>query len=363
MTVNGNPTALAARLSTGSLSTREGDARLGTRERWQQNGDSTLSAAALNPSSVAIIGASDNPNKIGGRPLLFLTRFGFKGRIYPINPNRQEVQGFERLSRHVVRCRKFRTWWSWRRRNHVRGRSTTAPPAASARSSSWRRDTEKRTTPAGSPPSGAWSSGARVAGMRLIGPNSQGLANFGTGAIASFSTMFLEVEPADGPVGIISQSGMMSTAPYGLLRQSGIGVRHAHATGNDSDVTLAELALAVVQDPEVRLLLLYIESIRDPEMLARAAALARERDIPIVAVKAGRTARGQAAARSHTGALASEDRVVNAFFSATASGERATYTNWSVPLAPISKGGAPEQPAGRGQQLWRELCHGGGYRS
>jgi acetate---CoA ligase (ADP-forming) len=99
-----------------------------------------------------------------------------------------------------------------------------------------------------------------------------------------------------------------------LLRQSGIGVRHAHATGNDSDVTLAELALAVVQDPGVRLLLLYVESIRDPEMLARAAALARERDIPIVALKTGRTARGQAAARSHTGALASEDRVVNAFF-------------------------------------------------
>jgi acyl-CoA synthetase (NDP forming) len=112
---------------------------------------------------------------------------------------------------------------------------------------------------------------------------------------------------------VISQSGMMSTAPYGLLRRAGIGVRHAHATGNDADITLAEMARAVVQDPEIRLLLLYIESIRDPENLARAAAIARERDVPIVAVKAGRTARGQAAARSHTGALSSEDRVVGAF--------------------------------------------------
>ena len=56
----------------------------------------------------------------------------------------------------------------------------------------------------------------------LVGPNSQGLANFGTGAVASFSTMFLEVEPADGPVGIISQSGMMSVVPFGLLRQEGL---------------------------------------------------------------------------------------------------------------------------------------------
>ena len=64
----------------------------------------------------------------------------------------------------------------------------------------------------------------------------------------------------------------------------------------------------------MRLLLLYIESIGDAAMLAQAAAVARERDVPIVAVKAGRTARGQAAARSHTGALANEDRVVDAFF-------------------------------------------------
>ena len=61
---------------------------------------------------------------------------------------------------------------------------------------------------------------ARARGMRIVGPNSQGLANFGTGAIASFSTMFIEVEPADGPVGIISQSGAMSVIPYGLLRRA-----------------------------------------------------------------------------------------------------------------------------------------------
>jgi acyl-CoA synthetase (NDP forming) len=149
--------------------------------------------------------------------------------------------------------------------------------------------------------------------MRVIGPNSQGLANFGSGAVASFSTMFSEIEPADGPVAIVSQSGMMSAMPYGLLRGQGIGVRHVHATGNDADVTLPEVALAYCRT-EVRLLLLYIESIRDADTLAQAAALARERDVPIVALKTGRTARGQSAARSHTGALANEDRVVDAFF-------------------------------------------------
>ncbi len=62
---------------------------------------------------------------------------------------------------------------------------------------------------------------ARAAGMRMIGPNSQGLANFGTGAVLSFSTMFIEAAPKDGPVGIVSQSGGMSVVPYGLLRSRG----------------------------------------------------------------------------------------------------------------------------------------------
>jgi hypothetical protein len=150
--------------------------------------------------------------------------------------------------------------------------------------------------------------------MRLYGPNTQGLANFGNGAIAGFSTMFVEVPPADGPIGMVSQSGGMSAMAYGLLRGRGLGVRHVHATGNEADVTVSDLAWAVAHDPDVKLLLLYLENIANPEMLARTAAYARERDLPIIAVKAGRSESGQKAASSHTGSLANEDRAVDAFF-------------------------------------------------
>jgi len=271
-------------------------------------------SAALSPGAIAVVGASDNPNKIGGRTLLYLSRFGYKGKVYPINSLRRTVQGLRAYpdvaalpeapdlavvaapAPHVIQAvddcaaRGVRATIVM-----ASGFGETADASAIA--------AERQMV-----------ARARAAGMRIVGPNSQGLANFGTGAVASFSTMFLEVVPADGPVGIVSQSGMMSVVPYGLLRAKGIGVRHAHATGNDADVTLAEIALNVVSDPGVRLLLLYIESIRDSETLARAAAIARDRDVPIVAVKTGRTVRGQAAARSHTGALANEDRVVQAFF-------------------------------------------------
>ena len=94
----------------------------------------------LNPSSIAIVGASDNPNKIGGRPLLYLSRFGYEGRVYPINPNRAEGAGARDVSRHRFAARSAGP--DDRRDARAAGRcrpSTTAPPAASARRSSWRR--------------------------------------------------------------------------------------------------------------------------------------------------------------------------------------------------------------------------------
>jgi acyl-CoA synthetase (NDP forming) len=269
--------------------------------------------AVLDPKSIAIIGASDNPNKIGGRPLVYLSRFGYRGKVYPINPKRTETLG-------------YKTYPSIKDLPESPEVAIVAVPGDAALAAV--DECAERGVKAvvlmssgfgESDPVGGKEKErqmvlrARAKGMRVIGPNSQGLANFGTGAILSFSTMYLEAEPADGPVAVLSQSGAMAVVPYGLLRQRGIGVRHSHATGNDCDVTVSELAAVVVEDPEVKLLLLYLESIPDPEHLAEVARIARERDLPVIALKSGRTAAGQAAASSHTGALANEDRVVDAF--------------------------------------------------
>ena len=270
--------------------------------------------AALDPRSVAIIGASENPNKVGGRPVHYLDKFGFEGKIFPINPSRPEVQGHkcyksledlpeppemvivavagdnaigavEDCAAHGVKVAVVM----------ASGFGEVDAVAGKAK--------ERRMVEA-----------ARKAGMRIVGPNSQGLANFGTGAIASFSTMFMDMDRAEGHVAMLSQSGALSTVPVGFLRQRGIGVRHTHATGNDSDITVGELAVAVAEDPEVRLLLLYLESIPETKYLEELAALALDRDLPIIALKSGRSEAGRQAAQSHTGALANEDRVVDAFF-------------------------------------------------
>ncbi|WP_353236494.1 acetate--CoA ligase family protein [Diaphorobacter ruginosibacter] len=271
-----------------------------------------LLQSALNPRSVAVIGASENIHKIGGRPIHYMQQHGYRGAIYPINPTRQEIQGHRSYAAladlpEVPELALI-----------VVGGDKTIPAVEDCASRGVKSAVIiasgfGETGPQGKELEQHMLQAARRTGMRLYGPNTQGLANFGTGAIAGFSTMFIEVPPKDGPIGIVSQSGGMSAMTYGLLRGQGLGVRHVHATGNEVDVSVGEMALAVAHDPDVKLLLLYLESIAHPDILAQAAAVARERDLPIVAVKAGRTAGGQRAASSHTGSLANEDRVVDAF--------------------------------------------------
>ncbi|GGE27621.1 pimeloyl-CoA synthetase [Primorskyibacter flagellatus] len=269
--------------------------------------------SVLSPRSVAIVGASDNTDKIGGRPIYYMKRQGYAGALWPINPGRDRVQGLPAFpaldALPGVPDAVVVAVPGQAAIDAVTQSAEMGVGAAVIIASGF-----GETGPEGKAAEVRLRDIARAGNMRLIGPNSQGLANFGTGAILSFSTMFSEADPQDGPVAIISQSGAMSGVPYGLLRGRGIGVRHVHATGNDCDVTVSELACAVLDDPEVRLLLLYLESLGDPAMLARAAALARARGVPVVALKAGRSERGRRAAASHTGAIATPDRVVDAFF-------------------------------------------------
>jgi len=272
-----------------------------------------LLSALIEPKSIAIIGASENSNKIGGRPIFYMQRHGYKGKIYPINPNRSEIQGL----------RAYPSLAALPEVPELAMVIVSGDAAVAAVDECAERGVQSaiviasgfgETGAEGRAVQQGMAQRARAKGMRIVGPNSQGLANFGNGAIASFSTMFIEMPALDGPIGIASQSGGMSAVAYGLCRRRGLGVRHVHATGNEADVTVADVAWAVAHDPGVKLLLLYLETIANPELLALTAEYARERDLPIVAVKAGRSASGQKAASSHTGALANEDRVVDAFF-------------------------------------------------
>ncbi|GCD90008.1 acetate--CoA ligase family protein [Nocardioides sp. LS1] len=266
------------------------------------------------PASVAVVGASDDPEKIGGRPLRYMREFGYGGLVVPVNPKREQVQGMATVARledsPVVPDVAL----------------IGVPGEAAVRAVATAADMGVKGCVVMS--SGFGETGrtegaalqaellghARRTGMRIVGPNSQGLASFHSGAVLGFSTLFTEEPPADGPVGIISQSGALASVPYGILRRRGIGVRYAHGTGNDADVSASELAVTAIDDPELKLLMLYLENVGDPEWLVQLGERSRANGVPVVALVGGRSQRGSRAAASHTGALATERRVLDAFF-------------------------------------------------
>lgn len=265
------------------------------------------------PRSVAVVGASDDPEKIGGRPLRYMQAFGYRGLVIPVNPRRHEVQGMATVP-------------SLEAAPAVPDVALIAVPgqaAVSAVSTAARLGVKgcivmssgfgETSSALGRDQQGEMLREARQAGMRIVGPNSQGLASFDSGAVLGFSTLFTEDPPLDGPVGIVSQSGAMCSVTYGILRRQGIGVRYAHGSGNDADVTASELAAAVVDDDEVKLVLLYLETVADPEAMVELAERSTRRNVPVVALVGGRSLGGSRAAASHTGALATERRVLDAF--------------------------------------------------
>jgi acetate---CoA ligase (ADP-forming) len=272
----------------------------------------SLLRSLLAPRSVAIVGASDDADKVGGRPVDYLRRFGFDGPVYPVNPHRRTVQNLmsypdidslpeapdaavivvpgEDAVAVVERCA-------------ARGVGAAVVMASGF----------AETSPDGRHAQARMAAAARSSGMRLMGPNCQGITNFAIGAALTFSTVYLEQPPQDGPIAVVSQSGSMSQVPYAMVRARGYGVRYCAATGNEADVSAGEVAAAVAGDPAVRLILLYLETVRDVTWLAELGRVAAGRKLPVVALKAGLTPAGQSAAASHTAALANEDRVVDAF--------------------------------------------------
>jgi acyl-CoA synthetase (NDP forming) len=262
---------------------------------------------------VAVVGASDDPEKIGGRPLRYMREFGFRGTVVPVNPSRDVVQGqaaFRALADSpVVPDVVVVAVGGEAAVEAVETAAQMGAQGAIVMASGFGETTD----PEGHDRQRRMLEAASASGLRIVGPNSQGLASFHTGAVLGFSTMFTEQPPLDGPIAVVSQSGAMCSVPYGLLRRKGLGVRYAHGTGNDIDVTAGELVEAVLDDDDVRLLVLYLEDLKKPHTIERAALVAAARDVPVLALVGGRSAAGRSAAASHTGALANEQRVVDAF--------------------------------------------------
>ncbi|HET6305829.1 MAG TPA: CoA-binding protein, partial [Rhodopila sp.] len=265
----------------------------------------------LAPRSVAVLGASSDPTRIGGRPIAYMLAQGFPGGLYPVNPNRSEVQGVKAYP-SVADLPEVPDVAI------VAVPAEAAVPAIAELAALGVKGVVMFTAgfaevdAAGAAAQDRLVSTARAAGMRVLGPNCLGVFDARRRYYATFSSSFDSGWPVLGRIGIASQSGAYGTHLYTLARNRGIGASLCVMTGNEADVTVGECIGWLAENPEVDVIAVYAEGIREAPGLIAALEAARAARKPVVMQKVGRSALGGEAAKSHTASIAGDDAVTEA---------------------------------------------------
>jgi acyl-CoA synthetase (NDP forming) len=273
--------------------------------------DTAALDAMFRPRSVAVIGASNDPARTGGRPLRYLLEAGFKGAVYPVNPRRQIVQGVAAYA-NVADLPE------------TPDVALIAVPAAATAAAI--RDCVAKgvraavlftagfaeTGTAGRLAQDEVAAIARQGGMRLLGPNCLGLYNSESSFIGTFASILDRGFPKPGPIGIVSQSGAFGMYLAYAAQCRGMGVRYAITTGNEADIDLSACLLWMAHRPEVEVILCYAEGVRDGATFLAALRAAHAARKPVIITKVGASSTGARAASSHTAALAGADAVFDA---------------------------------------------------
>ena len=217
----------------------------------------------LAPRSVAVLGASSDPTRISGRPIAYMRSQGFQGALYPINPKPRRDAGPEglRLDRRPAGDAGRRDRRRRRRSRRPRRRGTRQDAACKAIVMFTAGFAEM--DEAGEVAQAKMVATARSYGMRLLGPNCLGVFDARRSYYATFSSSFDSGWPVPGRIGIASQSGAYGTHLYTLARNRGIGASLCVMTGNEADVTVGECIGWLAENPEVDVIAVYAEGIRE----------------------------------------------------------------------------------------------------
>ncbi|MEW6219752.1 MAG: acetate--CoA ligase family protein [Thermodesulfobacteriota bacterium] len=264
--------------------------------------------ALFTPRTIAVIGASRTPGKVGHDILANLQAGGFAGSLIPVNPDadaicglpcRPNLQGLaERIDLGIVALPAAAAPEAVRQLVRAGARAVVVVSAGF-----------KETGPEGAGQERELARLCREGGARLLGPNCLGLINTSHHLNASFAGPL----PPAGPISILSQSGAVCTALLDLARGRGLGLAKVVSLGNKADLSEVDLLLALARDPDTRVILGYLEDIVSGEEFVKAAEEAATRK-PVVILKAGTTEAGRLAASSHTGVLAGAEVAYGAAF-------------------------------------------------
>ncbi len=269
----------------------------------------------LDPRSICFIGASDNAGRIGGMPIELLTRYGYQGAIYPVNPKYREVFGLPcypdvesvpQSPELAVLAIGAKEVLPMLERCHARG-----VPAAIVYAAGFAEEGD-----AGRDLQQALEAFSRRSGMVIAGPNCMGFANLNTQAHTAFASVFnaVPMQQGRGKVSLLTQSGNVCAAVYALLRKLELPVSHFLNTGNEACVEFAEYLAFLADDADTEVVLGYVEQLRNGHRFIDACRRLVQNDKVLIALKAGTTEKGAAAVQSHTSALAGDQRVYRSVF-------------------------------------------------
>jgi len=275
----------------------------------------TLAAALFSPRTIALVGASADPAKNNARPQRFLRQHGYAGQAIPVNPGREEIFG-------------ARAYPDVRSVPGTIDHAFIMVPAAAVPA------VIAQCCERGVPVATLFSAGfaelgeeglarqremvrtARAAGMRLVGPNCMGIINVQGATPLTVNAVLGQERLAPGPLSVISQSGSMLGTLLSRAQARGLGFSKLISVGNECDLGVGEIADLLVDDPDTGAILLFLETFRDAQHLARAARRAHDAGKPVIAYKLGRSSVGRSVANSHTGAMTGPDELADAFFRA-----------------------------------------------
>ncbi|HZF06567.1 MAG TPA: acetate--CoA ligase family protein [Patescibacteria group bacterium] len=263
----------------------------------------------MKPKSIGVIGASQRIGR-ATRVIVNLQRFGYAGRIFPINPKYAEILGLPCYPDLASTPEAPETVVVAIPGADVPGLLATAADRG-VRGAVILSSGFGEAGPAGRERQAALERLAAERGLLLCGPNCYGVLNVRLGS-ATFSADFAE-PPRAGHVALVSQSGGFSHAlAEHLMRQRAIGLSYIVSCGNQAGLTVEDYVEFLVEDEDTAVIGMIVEGFRQPGKLRRVAALARERGKPIVALKVGRSENARQAVLAHTGSLAGTPEIIDA---------------------------------------------------
>lgn len=277
--------------------------------------DSKMNALShiLNAKSIAIVGASDDPAKISGRPMAYMLARKYTGKIYAVNPGRDQVQGQACYPSLSAIGKPIDLAIIGTAAEHVEAilqEGISAGVKAFVIFSSGFAETGD----IGRAMQERIQKLAQDHNVAIIGPNSLGVANSRNGLIASFTTALESTPIIQGHFSFASQSGALAAYWLDIVLRTGLGFSQWITTGNESDIDITQALHHLIDDENTHVIGLYIEDIRRPAEFRAAMQRAARLNKRVIIIKAGRSKAGALAAASHTGALAGDDALYDACF-------------------------------------------------